>query len=198
MVAVHLNKGEDDFLSGYSKLETPDEKIEHKVEGSLLFEGHEELVKKYGEILAIGDWYTLTTQKILAGVRSSLTPDQINSFLQTTTPYDNHKNYCDRTGRFITRLIQNSHDTGNNLFKLETRTLSKGIYFLGYNLQGKGNNLLEIIVDGNAKYWCGVQAKNCTFKTPNKETLRQLKENVPKDKGNKIYFIKGNKEERIL
>ncbi|MFH1638135.1 MAG: hypothetical protein ABIB71_06940, partial [Candidatus Woesearchaeota archaeon] len=53
MVAVHLNKGEYDFLKGHSKLKAPEERMEHKVEGSLMFEGFEDLVRQYEDILAI-------------------------------------------------------------------------------------------------------------------------------------------------
>ncbi|MFH1638035.1 MAG: hypothetical protein ABIB71_06425, partial [Candidatus Woesearchaeota archaeon] len=53
MVAVHLNKTVDDIFSGYSKLKAPEERMEHKVEGSLMFEGFEDLVRQYEDILAI-------------------------------------------------------------------------------------------------------------------------------------------------
>ncbi|MFH1638127.1 MAG: hypothetical protein ABIB71_06900 [Candidatus Woesearchaeota archaeon] len=263
MASLHLNKTENDIFSGYSKLETPEGRIEHKVEGSLLPKGFEELIKEYEKAFAskVTTWNYILDEHNISSIKTKaiLSPEQIQNFLQATRKYEEHKRYSPNTGLFITRLIQNSHDAGDNLFKLETRTLSKRIHFLGYNLQGKGNNLLEIIVDGNAGDSCGLRAKNLrklyiqgdvgddcskcatnidgifiagycgewcgygaenirefylngnvnvfgcgsktknsTFKTPNQETLQLLKKNVPTDKGNKIYFIKENSEEKRI
>ncbi|MFH1638126.1 MAG: hypothetical protein ABIB71_06895 [Candidatus Woesearchaeota archaeon] len=158
MVALHLNKKVDDFLSGYSKLEVPDERIEHKVEGSLLFERFEELRKQYEEILAESplDYHQQGCSRITATLR----PQQINSFLQATIKYGSHKNYSARTGNLITRLIQNSHDAGNNKFTLNTKALSKDIHNIGYKLRGKEGSLLEIIVVGNVGWACASNAKN--------------------------------------
>ncbi|MFH1637424.1 MAG: hypothetical protein ABIB71_03295 [Candidatus Woesearchaeota archaeon] len=256
MEAIHLNKHVDDIFSGYSKLETPEERKEHKVEGSLMFEGFEELVRQYEEILATKEWDNL--QKLLAKNRIILEPEEINRFLQATIGYESHKLYCDRTGFFITRLIQNSNDAGNNKFILSTKALAKELRAIGYNLRGKHDRPLEIRVDGNTGGWCGFEAQNIrqiyiggnaggdcgykakdigkihiagnsggwcgswaenikeiyiggeagaycgheaenlAFKTPNKQTLRLLKEHVPKGKGNRIYFIHpDNHEEEI-
>ncbi|MFH1637493.1 MAG: hypothetical protein ABIB71_03650 [Candidatus Woesearchaeota archaeon] len=290
MVAIHLNKTVDDIFSGYSKLETPDEKIEHKVDGSLICNDFEDLMKQYETFLV---W-----EVYLKEVKDILTPEQINSFLQATIRYDDYKHYRCNTGHFITRLIQNSHNAGNNKFILNTKALSKKIDCIAHSLKGKKDMLLEIIVDGNLGDYCGLRAENIekiyicgnvgrrcgenvqnigklyisgdagnycceraksikelyiggnagnacgykaenigkiyigrdagancawdaknigklhiagnvgsdcgfgaensTFKTPNKETLRLLKKNVPIGEGNKIYSIQPNgKEKRI-
>ncbi|MFH1637495.1 MAG: hypothetical protein ABIB71_03660 [Candidatus Woesearchaeota archaeon] len=255
MATISLNKTVDDIFSGYSKLEAPEERKEHKVEGSLFFEGFEELVKKYERILAISTYYV---SGVLDEIDSILQPEQIDSFLQSTIRYDEHKNYSENTGLFITRLIQNSHNAGNNRFMLNTKALSKDINYIGGELKGREKNLLEIIVGGDCGEACGIWAKNIrkiriarnagkkcgfgannlkelyiggnagefcgsgalnirqiyiggkaqsicgdtarnsTFKTPNEETLRLLKKNVPKGQGNKIYFIHpDNHEEEI-
>ncbi|MFH1637759.1 MAG: hypothetical protein ABIB71_05025 [Candidatus Woesearchaeota archaeon] len=219
MVAISLNKGKDDIFSGYSKLETPEERKESKVEGGLLFEGFEELVKQYEEILAIDNWNIAKKALAkLAKIDSILEPDQINSFLQATVKYGDYRDYSWNTGDFITRLIQNSHEAGNNRFELNTKVLSKEIHGLGYKLKGREDNLLEIIVGGNTGYACcyeaenigkfyiggnaecncGYKAKNSTFKTPIRETLQLLKTYVPKDKGNRIYFIEPNGKEKEI
>ncbi|MFH1637430.1 MAG: hypothetical protein ABIB71_03325 [Candidatus Woesearchaeota archaeon] len=155
MSSVSLNRGKDDFLEGYSKLEAPDERMEGKVEGSLFFEGFEELIRKYEGIIA-EEWHNVEEEAI----NSILTPGQINSFLQATMRYEDHKNYSENTGFFITRLIQNSHNAGNNKFTLNTRTLSKEIDWLGFELKGSNDRLLEIIVGGNVGHSCGEVAKN--------------------------------------
>ncbi|MFH1638128.1 MAG: hypothetical protein ABIB71_06905 [Candidatus Woesearchaeota archaeon] len=236
MVAVHLNKQIDDIFSGYSKLETPDERREHKVEGNMICEGFEELIRQYEGVLAIH--YTRIVQEGFGKINSILEPQQINSFLQATKRYEDHENYSDNTGLFITHLIQNSHNAGNNKFTLNTKALCKDIDGLGNYLKGKENNLLEIIVDGNIGRCCGQCAKNIgklsisgntgyrcgtgaesigqiyiggktggssgdeakysTFKTPNLETLQMLKEWVPRDENNKIYFIHPNSQEEEI
>ncbi|MFH1638131.1 MAG: hypothetical protein ABIB71_06920 [Candidatus Woesearchaeota archaeon] len=157
MVAVHLNKQIDDIFSGYSKLETPEERMEHKVEGSLFFEGYEELMKQYEKLLTRSPWdYVLNACSRITAI---LTPQQINSFLQATMIYENHNNFSANTGFLITRLIQNSHDAGNNKFTLNTGGL-KEIDCISYGLKGKENKLLEIIVAGNARHHCGNGAEN--------------------------------------
>ncbi|MFH1637758.1 MAG: hypothetical protein ABIB71_05020 [Candidatus Woesearchaeota archaeon] len=275
MLTVYLNKNVDDFLKGYSKLETPEERMEGKVEGEVMFEGFDELIRQYEEILAIDNFEDQEQES--PEIMGVLGPERINVFLQATVKYEQHENYSGNTGLFITQLIQNSHDSGNNKFTLNTKALSKEIDNICSGLKGKGNNLLEIIIDGkvgdlcsaqatnmgklhiggNAGDWCGYSAKNIkkiymggnagswcgawaenikevyiggnagynfgweaknigqlyivgnaeegcgekaensTFKTPNKETLRQLKNHVPKKLGNKLSFIKedGSEEE---
>ncbi|MFH1638132.1 MAG: hypothetical protein ABIB71_06925 [Candidatus Woesearchaeota archaeon] len=236
MVAVHLNKQIDDIFSGYSKLRTPEERIEHKVEGNMICEGFEELVRQYEDILAIYDW--LEVEVAVKEINAILEPEQINSFLQAMKRYESYKNHASRTGIFITQLIQNSHYDGNNKFTLSTKASSKGIDCLAYKLQGREDRSLEIIVEGDvgdcccqdgknigrlyinggtgvwcstwvrniqefhisghAGEFCGCNAENSTFKTPNKETLRLLKYNVPKDKDNRIFFIHPNSQEEEI
>ncbi|MFH1638026.1 MAG: hypothetical protein ABIB71_06380 [Candidatus Woesearchaeota archaeon] len=162
MGALALNKTVDDFLSGYSKLGTPDEKIEHKVEGSLLFDGFEELVKQYERILAIGENGFICISELLGAfsqIMSVLQSEQINSFLQATKRYEDREEYSNYTGRFITKLIENSHDAGNNKFTLNTRDL-KEIDCIGFCLKVRRKKLLEIIIDGNVGDACFERAKN--------------------------------------
>ncbi|MFH1637494.1 MAG: hypothetical protein ABIB71_03655 [Candidatus Woesearchaeota archaeon] len=159
MATISLNKTVDDIFSGYSKLEAPEERKEHKVEGSLFFEGFEELMRQYEGLVKLVTWNN-DFKKIISGVNSVLTPEQINSFLQATIKYEGHKKYSQNTGFFITRLIQNSHNAGNNKFTLHTKALSKEINGIGYELKGRGNNVLEIIVDGDAGHSCGYEAEN--------------------------------------
>ncbi|MFH1638130.1 MAG: hypothetical protein ABIB71_06915 [Candidatus Woesearchaeota archaeon] len=235
-MAISLNRADEDIFSGYSKLETPEERIEHKVEGSLMFEGHKDLLKKYEDFLTLDRWSKI--YRTSAKITSVLKPEQINGFLQTTIRYEYHDNYSLSTGIFITRLIQNSHDEGNNMFMLNTKVLFRDIDGIGFELKGKWDKSLEIIVEGNvgndsferaknigklhiagnagdycgrgaqninelyiggnARSECGKGVDDCTFKTPNMQTLQLLKETVSKGKGNKIYFIHPNKEEEEI
>ncbi|MFH1638028.1 MAG: hypothetical protein ABIB71_06390 [Candidatus Woesearchaeota archaeon] len=242
MVTVSLKRNQGNILDGYSGLEAPEERMEQKVEGSLLCEGFEKLMGKYEKILAID--YGI--QEAVAEIDHILAPEQINSFLQATIRHEGHRNYSFNSGHFITKLIQDSHNAGYNKFTLNTKSLVKEIDNIGYNIKGKehleiiikgnagcccgewaenlkqiyiagnagkycGNlayNIKRIYIEGNAGEWCGAAdnieeiyvagstgcfsgsvATNSTFKTPNEDTLRLLKENVSKGKGNKLYFI---------
>ncbi|MFH1638031.1 MAG: hypothetical protein ABIB71_06405 [Candidatus Woesearchaeota archaeon] len=216
MVAIHLNKQIDDIFSGYSKLETPEERKGHKVEGSLWFKGFEELMRNYERILRLGPW--MDTKEAYFRINAVLEPEQINSFLQATIRYEDHENYSNYKGLFFTRLIQNSHDLGNNRFTLDTRAFTQKINALGQLLHGRGNNLLEINVEGSVGDFCGYGAKNIrtlhidgevgdhcgfgadnsTFKTPNQQTLQLLKKNVENDRGNRIYFINEDGSEKEI
>ncbi|MFH1638134.1 MAG: hypothetical protein ABIB71_06935 [Candidatus Woesearchaeota archaeon] len=164
MAAISLNRAEDDFLKGYSKLEAPDERMEHKVEGQVMFKGHEGLIKEYERILDIKCWNIPKGESnsylAAAEINPVLSPEEINSFLQATIKYEGHENYSFTTGLLITRLIQNSYDAGNKRFRLDTKALSKDIHNIAYKLKGKEDNLLEIIVGGNVGNWCGDGAEN--------------------------------------
>ncbi|MFH1637491.1 MAG: hypothetical protein ABIB71_03640 [Candidatus Woesearchaeota archaeon] len=89
-----------------------------------------------------------------------LNPEEINEFLQSTAKYAEEKEYHRVTGPFITQLIQNSHDAGNNKFTLNTKALTEDLNFLGDGLLGRGNGLLEIMVDGNVGHECFIWAKD--------------------------------------
>jgi len=154
MVIVALQKAKGPF-SAYEGLKAPEEKGKEKIEGSILFEGLEEVLKQYEDVL--------DNNLNLDEVKAILTPEQINTFLQATIPYEAHKNYAENTGYFITKLIQNSYDAGNNGFKLNTNTLPTAINYIGLKLEGKKDKPLELLVEGDVGYLCGYAAKYSTI-----------------------------------
>jgi len=159
MVEIALQKAED--LFGYKGIKPPDEKRKEKIEGSILPEGLEVLLEQYEEILEIDDWekaYNATKK-----VKAVLKPDKINTFLQATIPYEAHKRYAENTGYFITKLIQNSYNAGNNGFKLVTKALSKKINNIGWELKGKKDKPLELLVEGDVGKECGAGAEHSTI-----------------------------------
>ncbi|MFH1638133.1 MAG: hypothetical protein ABIB71_06930 [Candidatus Woesearchaeota archaeon] len=161
MVALHLNRNVDDIFSGYSKLETPEERMEHKVEGSLMFEGFEELMKAYEEVISIKNLgKTQTNEKIVIELPYILTPKEINTFLQSTVRYEDYENYGWNTGFFLTSLIQNSYNHGNTKFLLNTKTLSKEINSIGNSLKGKKNKIIELSIRGDVGDCCGSNAEH--------------------------------------
>lgn len=52
-----------------------------------------------------------------------LSPNQIDLFLQSTMIFEDHQNYVDLTGLFVTKLVQNSYSNGYNDFILNTMNL---------------------------------------------------------------------------
>ncbi|MFH1637496.1 MAG: hypothetical protein ABIB71_03665 [Candidatus Woesearchaeota archaeon] len=151
MVTIHLNRTEHDIFSGYSKLDTPDERKEHKVEGSLICEEFEELIKCYEKIV---DASSLSyAYEMIPKIEAVLTPVQINSLLQSTLKYEEHWLYKQSTGLFITKLIENSYNSGHKKFHLNTALL-KRIEHIGYSLKGRKDKLLEIVVEGDIGDHC--------------------------------------------
>jgi len=65
------------------------------------------------------------------------------------------------TGIFLSCLIQNSYDNGNNDFILNTRDVQMTI--LGYKLKGKRKNKMKITIQGNAGLCFGEESKYCHF-----------------------------------
>ncbi|MFH1638027.1 MAG: hypothetical protein ABIB71_06385 [Candidatus Woesearchaeota archaeon] len=160
MAAIALNKGDGDFLSGYSKLETPEERMECKVEGGLIFEGFESLLKKYERFLNLqyidlDDIYKRITK---INRRRRLTPEKINAFLQATISYEEHKNHPLVTGAFISSLIQSSYNVGHNNFHLNANGIAKPLRFIGYRLEGKRKRPIQILIEGSAGEACGGKA----------------------------------------
>ncbi|MFH1637422.1 MAG: hypothetical protein ABIB71_03285 [Candidatus Woesearchaeota archaeon] len=214
MARLALNKGLDDFLSGYSKLETPEERKENKTEGSVMYEDVKHLITLYKIVLAQREDFS-SRASAFKGISTILNPEEINSFLQATRDLEDQWNYAS-TGFVISSLIQNSYDVGHNNFHIDTSALEK-IKFIGSYIKGVEGNPVEIEVNGDlgpatgcdskhllltlngkAEFWCGYNTINSIFKTSNEETLKQLKDNVEKDKGNRIYFInEGSSEKEI-
>ena len=117
-----------------------------------------ELTKKYEPFLNFGDrreWLKNNVQKVLS-------PCDINIFLQQTREYENHKNYRQNTGLFVTRLIQNSCKAGNNDFELDLKSL-KPIDYLAFEISGTKERRVSITVKGRAGDLCGSRAKYSTF-----------------------------------
>jgi len=149
-----LKKAED--LFGYKGLKAPEEKKEQTVEGSMLFEGLEELLKEYEEVLEIDSWDWIKIHDVIywkREIKAILKPEQINYVLQATAKYEEHENYVENTGYFITKLIQNSYDAGHNKFKLNTSTLTKRIDYIGWKLKGRKGKPLELLVEGDVGDW---------------------------------------------
>jgi len=160
-VSIMFMQLKKDIFSAYEGLKAPDEKRKAKIEGSLLFEGLEDVLKQYEKILEMKiDYYACNA---VERIKTVLEPEQINTFLQATIPFETHKNYAENTGYFITKLIQNSYNAGHNRFKLGTKVLTKRIKDIGWQLKGKEGKPLELLVEGDVGNWCGTEAEYSTI-----------------------------------
>jgi len=115
-----------------------------------------QLHKRYVQLLDVPMWNHYCFYVPLEFI---LTPDQINTFLQQTIPYENHPKYPDNTGRFITQLIQNSYIAGMNDFTLNTTAL-KELHRAVYRIKGPQTKPLKLTIIGNAGALFGFESIN--------------------------------------
>ena len=95
-------------------------------------------------------------------ITTILTPAEINSFLQTTQQYADHR-YYHRTGLVISSLINNSYSSGYNGFSINTTEDLPRINFVMNNIIGKETNPLLISVQGNIGYYVGYRTQYSAF-----------------------------------
>ncbi|MFH1638024.1 MAG: hypothetical protein ABIB71_06370, partial [Candidatus Woesearchaeota archaeon] len=144
-----------------------------------------------------------------------LKPEEINAFLQYTTIFEEYRHYRKNTGPTISKLIQNSYDSGHNSFAINIPA-QDGFQFLGIDLKGKEtpvnvtitgyagfcfgyraeNAVFNIL--GDAGKGCGNIARNSVFKTPHKGNIEKIRPSLLKNYNNELYLLhEGGKEELI-
>jgi len=94
----------------------------------------------------------------LEKITAILTPIQINAVLQATIQHEKRQDYSFNTGLFVSHLIQNSYNHGNNGFTLNTKTL-KELHDLGRGLEGTPDKPIELTIIGNTGDHCGSNSK---------------------------------------
>lgn len=162
----------DDVIRGYAA-QSPEERLEEKTTGGNILDG---VMRKYEEVLE-KEYNTGELDDYLKSITDILTPHQINSFLQATISKEQHENYQENTGHFISRLIQNSYNAGHNDFTLNTTNL-KPIHLIGFKLKGKSRNKIRITTRGNAGDQWGQQSENCEYNIQgNTEQIAALSRN---------------------
>ncbi|MFH1637621.1 MAG: hypothetical protein ABIB71_04330 [Candidatus Woesearchaeota archaeon] len=168
------NRDIDDFLKGYSKLETPDERMDSKVEGTLLFDRG---LKEYEKLLQNEDLFKIPSP--LDKLDAILTPQQINSFLQSTIRYEQNENYICYTGAFISRLMQNSYNARHNGFFFNTSAL-KEIDNMAYKIKGTHLNPIRVKIEGNVGTFCGQNSQHVSLDITGEvsESCGQLAKNI--------------------
>ena len=113
---------------------------------------------KYEPFLDFGDRREWLKNKI----QEVLLPPNINLFLQQTREYEDHPNYQSFTGLFISQLIQNSYNAGNNNFELDVNTL-KPVDNLAREVSGTKERMVRVVIKGEVGDLCGYQAQHVTF-----------------------------------
>jgi len=118
----------------------------------------------FSELLRKYEWVLVRNDSLPCGSQISevLTPDEINSFLQGTKQYEDHRNYSWRNGLIMSILIQNSYNNGYNHFLLNTEALYKTNNF-GFGIIGRKENPLFMSIEGEIWSKLGFGAKNCLF-----------------------------------
>ena len=128
------------------------------VETPQLEDRFEDLKKKYKLFL---DDDNNPEEWFLDNIHDVLLPSDINLFLQQTREYEDHTNY-NYTGHFISQLIQNSYNAGNNGFELDVNAL-KPISYLCSDVSGTEERLVRMIIKGRVGDYCGLDAQHSMF-----------------------------------
>jgi len=126
-----------------------------------------ELMGKYEMVLGDEryDFSNLNLQKLVLhspNITEVLTPEEINSFLQATRDYEEHKDYLWKTDLMMSCLIQNSYHQGFNRFNFEIRNFSIPPS-LGIYLVGEEKNPIDVTILGNAVLDVGYKANYSMF-----------------------------------
>ncbi|MBI2669409.1 hypothetical protein HYX14_06220 [Candidatus Woesearchaeota archaeon] len=97
-----------------------------------------------------------------ADLTDILNPEHINAFLQSTVIHGNHEQYKERTGLFLSRLLQNSYNAGNNGFQVDTRSTG-ALDNLGVFLEGTKEKPIRLTITGDVGDDCGAYSTNGNY-----------------------------------
>ncbi len=115
-----------------------------------LLEKFEKLLESTSKVVDVKE----REKRIIGNIASVLlSPAEIDDFLNISRKFQVHDSYNTLIGYFITSLIQNSYDGGNNGFNLTTRGYRE-INYIGINLLAGEDNPARIVINGNAGNSC--------------------------------------------
>ena len=178
--AITKKKGIDSLVSGYTPGKV-EEKKEMTVRGEnnfhQLYGSFEEFIS--GPCSLFADQLSDELNRSLS--YQILSPSEINTFLSGMIQFENLPFYKMHAAFFISKLIQDSYEAGNNDFTIDATILSE-MSHLGSHLKGKedaplrttirGDGLrylgansryTKIRYEGNADLGFGASAENCKF-----------------------------------
>lgn len=155
---INRSRGLNDLLEGHVAQDVDKVREVEVVREPLKFNNNEILLDY---VDSLNDCRTVLA--FMREVKGVLTPEQINQFLQATTLFQDHVNYVDNTGVFVSKLIQNSCNAGYNDFVLNIPRMNKKLNHLGSNLSGYYSDNLRITVNGNLGDSCFKYIERCTL-----------------------------------
>lgn len=163
-------KGIEGLVEEYAPGVIEEEKIE--VVGVDKFAELLEKYERFLSIIPIEDKRNFPSDKACQMIRETitetLTPQEINAFLQATSAYEYLENYSTNTGLFITELIKNSYKQGHDNCYLDTIDLPS-LNFIGYSLNPIDFKLnatekkLVVTIYGDVGNACGAFTQNVVF-----------------------------------
>ena len=143
-----------------------------------------DLHKVYEKMLDLSIYITYPQDKIhelyfyvKSNVKDILTVPDIQRFLQTTQAYENAPGYAVTTGIFISHLVQQAHNHGEDTFTLSTVGL-KEISYVCYNLVKKEDRRLQITIKGHVGYNSMSCANGGTYYLESANRAFQCAENI--------------------
>jgi hypothetical protein len=162
IAAMRIGKGIDDVLSSITPGEVEEQQQVH-VEGDNYFATAAEKYAAFSQT-SFPSWeFHKCLEKLRETVSEVLTPTEMQAFLLATTIYDDCERYERKTGVFVSQLLQNSYDAGHNEFVLNTRSLPRGLEFLGYNLRGTEERPIKVEVLGDVGDDCARNTVHLTM-----------------------------------
>ncbi len=147
--AITKGKGIDDLAKKYSP-----QKVEEEKE-IIINPNLDPIYKKYLQYEDI-KYIKKFTKKMLPEI---ISPEDINTFVRLVKPGIYFRLAM---GHFLSRLIQNSYDDGNNNFLLDLKQLPK-VNYLGSAFTGTEENPLTVTVEGDVGWNLCHDARNANL-----------------------------------
>ncbi|HLC46191.1 MAG TPA: hypothetical protein VJI75_00455 [Candidatus Nanoarchaeia archaeon] len=150
-----IKKGTDRGLGDLVRdmtVPAPEKERKARIEGEVWLE---EALKEYENTFETeGMIYEELFDKIVNQSLPVLTSGQINQFIEATIEYEEHKKYLDRTGLFVSALIQIAYNAGFNDFVLEPKG-TQPLNMIGAYLKGTEKDPIRLTNNARTGDSCG-------------------------------------------
>ncbi len=160
---IQKPKGLNDLLKDYKPAKIDEVKAPETASSTLIetlrkYKGFLDRIEKKGSDCSYDD----IEHALEIAVKDVLKPKEIDQFLKTTTQYEQHSAYQKLTGTYITRLIQNSYNKGNNNFTIDKTDTGALEYFLSH-AEGYEERPLNVKIKGDIGTFSGLGMQNCNI-----------------------------------
>lgn len=129
-----------------------------------LFRKYESSFSNANVLIPQYSYEPISIYSILNDVDDVLTPEEIDAFFCATSVYCDSRYYYDMTGLFLSKLLQNSYDAGNNDFNLNTKAISLSINNVARGIRGKLEEAVRIYITGSAGNMLGSDSTRISVK----------------------------------